>query len=188
MSGNVICVGNLSVQLVSSVESWPEVSSSQESQGYALSLAHGIAGRVLALAESDNSVHLISRIGHDDFGDLMLSAFRRAGVNTTFVKRLHNFQTPCNVKLVLPDGEMSEVSYPNVSEQAGCMQSSLVTCDEIESARAIFVGAKTVVLDYNIDDAAVKLTEKLAADYGAELIDYSKITLENEPRLATVSG
>ena len=188
MSDNIVCVGNLSVQLLTSVASWPEVSSNQESQGYSLSLKHGIAGRVLALAETSDRVHLVSRIGHDDFGDLILSAFRRAGVNTTFVKRLHNFQTPCSVKLVLPDGEMSEVSYPNKSQQAGSLQSSLVSCDEVESARAIFVGAKKVVLDYTVDDAAIQLTEKLARDYGAELVNCNDLVVEDEPRLVTVSG
>lgn len=72
----VVCVGEALVDLVST-----------NAGGYEPHVGGGVANVAIGLAAAGAAVTLVSRVGADPFGDLVIDRLLRAGVDTTFVLR-----------------------------------------------------------------------------------------------------
>ncbi len=154
---NVICVGNITIHLVSRLNQ--ALSTSEKvSATYEIDAHAGILGAAMTAASDGAHVHLIGRVGRDAFADLILGNLHRRGVNTTFVRSVINSKTPLCLRLAFADGGSNEVRHVD----AACS----VSAEDILAARGAFLEADTLLLDDNLDEMARETAKHLAAKYG----------------------
>lgn len=149
MQRSCLCIGPLALEILKD----NQPNSPQEKTR----LGAGIGREVLRYAKSGWHVHLVSRLGRDDAGDLILKQLHTAGINTTFVQRFFNCRSTCRQLVELRAGDVAEVKH----ETGG----TLLTDDDIWGAQALFLTAEVVVVDPNLPPQTLRTTLTLAARY-----------------------
>ena len=95
------------------------------------------ANTAVALARFGARVALIGRVGCDGFGDFIVNALGREGVNVSGVRRDDDRPTSASVVFVSPDGERS--FFHAAGANAGLSESD-VDGEVVRSARVLHVG------------------------------------------------
>jgi len=161
MADCVICLGGLNLELRSQLERLPVRGGVQTASNYEVAVSQGVGTEALKLAASGWHVHMVSRLGHDSLGDLLLSILRHAKVNTTFVKRNFNCKSNYRHTLTLHNDERSEI----IHDSHGCQ----LTVEDLMAARALFLQASLVVVDNTLPKEVLDCAFKLAKKYDCEL-------------------
>jgi len=99
------------------------------------------------LAGPADEVHLIGRVGHDDFGQRLLVGLREHNVNTDRVVVTENASTGCATILVDQAGENSIVLSPGANAK--------VSIDDVAAAADLIAAATVLILQLEIPTETV---------------------------------
>ena len=120
------------------------------------------ANQAVACARLGAETWFIGRVGTDTFGDMLLQSFREAGVRTDFVRR--DPETPSGVALIFVDetGQNEIVVAPGVNGR--------VSREDIDMASAVWDGAKTLLVQFEIPLSTVSYAIGEASRHGAIVV------------------
>ncbi len=104
---------------------------------------------------------MIGRVGSDAFGNALLAAVQRDGVDTTFVQR--DSTTVTGVALITLDaqGQNTIVVVPGANMQ--------VSAEDVAQAAAVFAGADALLMQLECPLPAVLEATRLARSYGVRV-------------------
>src|SRR5260221_12068561 len=94
------------------------------------------------IAGPGEEVHLIGRVGHDDFGQRLMVGLREHGVNIERVIVTEGIGTGCATILVDEAGENSIVLSPGANAK--------VSVEDVEAAADLIAGATVLILQLEI--------------------------------------
>ena len=110
----------------------------------------------LALARLGHRPALVSKVGEDAAGDVIVSALGQAGVDTSCVARERGLDTGINIVLVRPDGERSFITSSSGSLRRLALADILPALDapSLAKAKIACLASLFVSADLSIDDTA----------------------------------
>src|SRR4051812_18230113 len=114
------------------------------------------------LAGPETAVHLVGRIGDDDFGQRLLNGLTAHRVQTGHVTITEGTPSGCAVILVDGKGENSIVVAPGANAK--------VSPRDVDAARDVIASAAAVVLQLEIPIATVTHTIALCQELGVYVI------------------
>jgi len=114
------------------------------------------------LAQRGSAVHLIGRVGDDEFGERLLAGLRAKRVNVDHVAITRNVSSGIAVILVDSRGENSIVVAPGANAR--------LTPADVDRARDLIAGASVVVMQLEIPLATVKHAIGLCRKLGVATI------------------
>jgi sugar/nucleoside kinase (ribokinase family) len=131
-----------------------------------------------ALSKLGFQVGLITRLGNDEFGEMVLRALRAENIDTTYVKIMD--EAPTGIYFIqrhYPVPGKSTVFYYRHGSAASYMNEEDVQEDYVKKARRVFLTGITPALSESCYRAVKKLHD-LAHDLGKEIIFDTNIRLK----------
>jgi ribokinase len=114
------------------------------------------------VATAGDEVHMVGRVGEDDFGERLLVALREHGVKSERVTMTEGVSTGCAVILVDKRGENSIVVSPGANAK--------LSVEDVEAAADLIGEAAVVLLQMEIPIETVAHTIALARRAGVRVI------------------
>src|SRR4051812_32629360 len=146
--GPIVVIGSINMDLVCRVHRMP--APGETIQGSELSTLPGGKGanQAVAAAKLGATVHLIGRVGDDDFGARLINGLQQHKVNTNLVTVTEGHSSGCALILVDRKGENSIVVTPGAN---GNLRPT-----DIDAAEGLLATASVVILQLEIPLETVK--------------------------------
>lgn len=103
--GNILVLGDINVDIIGRVKAWPEPGDDCLAPRLEMHCGGVGANCALALARWGVPTRILGCVGRDQFGDFMLGALRKNGVNVRSVQRTDDAMTGMVYINVTPDGQ-----------------------------------------------------------------------------------
>jgi ribokinase len=117
---------------------------------------------VAKIAGPGDEVHMVARVGDDDFGQRLLVGLREHGVRTDHVTVTEGASTGCAMILVNKAGENSIVLSPGANAR--------LTPEDVDAAADLVAGASVVLLQLEVPSETVAHAITVAKRSGAKVI------------------
>jgi len=114
------------------------------------------------LAGPDTPVHMIARVGEDDFGERLLNGLQRHKVDTRHVTITEGVASGCALILVDKRGENSIVVTPGANHK--------LSPADVEAAKDLLRTASVVVMQLEVPQETVAHAIRLCREFGAYTI------------------
>jgi ribokinase len=196
MSGRVIVVGSVNVDLVVTVERLP--ARGETVIGGRFARHHGGKGgnQAVAAARLGAPTTFVGAVGGDDFGDAARAALRAEGVDVANVVTLPDEATGVALILVDASGENciavasgANAALTSVQVRAALRRLTLVAGDVVLVGHEIRTGATHEALRLaRLAGATAILNPAPAGGLGKATLDLADILTPNEGELATLAG
>lgn len=161
MSGTVLVVGSLNMDLVLQMDDWPKAGETLLARGYRSLPGGKGANQAVAAARQGATVHMLGCVGQDGFGQTLLASLRAAHVDVEGV-RTASVGTGIAVVGVEPGGENRIIVVPGAN--------SAVTAQHIEDERAVMAASDWLLLQLEIPLEAVLAAARLAKNLGTKVL------------------
>lgn len=159
MSDNICVVGSLNMDIVVKVERRPRAGETIKGSDY-LSLPGGKgANQAIAAATLGGKVTMISRVGNDAFGNVLLENLEERGIDTSYVIRDDLAPTGAAFITIDNSGENSIIISPGANGRVS-----------IEDVGDIIAKSSAVILQLEIPFDTVFKSAKLASELGVQVI------------------
>lgn len=133
------------------------------------------ANQAIAAARLGGDVHMIARVGDDDFGQRLINGLDGNGVNTAHVTVTEGTPSGCALILVDRKGENSIVVVPGANAR--------LTPADVDRAESLIRRAACVVMQLEIPLATVKHALGLCQKHGVfSILDPAPVPKERLPR------
>ncbi len=163
---DILCIGSLLWDVIG--HSATPLPPGADRPGRVIRRAGGVAMNIAAaLAELGLRPALLSAVGDDLEGEMLLAAVARAGVDAAYILALKNRATDFYVALEDPGGLIAAVAETRLLEDAGTDLLAPLTDGRLADAGAPWAGA--VALDGNLPEAALAAIARLPALAAADL-------------------
>jgi ribokinase len=160
MPGPIVIIGSINMDLVCRTPRIPRPGETILGSDFLTMPGGKGANQAVAaarLAKSATSVHMIGRVGNDDFGRQLMSGLHSNLVNTQHVLTTDGVASGCALIQVDAHGENSIVVVPGAN--------ACVTPEDVQSARELITSASCVVMQLEIPletvQFAIELCRKL---------------------------
>ena len=155
---DIVVVGSLNVDLSFRAERIPEPG--ETVPGHALQVGPGGKGlnQAVAAARLGGRVHMVGRVGDDDFARIPLAALRENGVDSTYVEALDSCETGTAGIVVQDDGQ-------NAITVVGGANHALRS-EHVRDAVAAFRASSVLLVQLECRDEAVRCSLELAREHG----------------------
>lgn len=120
------------------------------------------ANQAVGAARLGAQVHMIGRVGSDDFGSRMLSSLTQQGVGTRHITVTEGVASGCAIIMVDPTGENSIVVIPGSNAR--------VIPADLDAAKDLIASADAVVLQLEIPLATVEYAIEMCRNLGVRTI------------------
>jgi ribokinase len=100
------------------------------------------ANQAVAAAKLGEEVHMVGRVGEDDFGERLLNGLQQHKVNTDHVTITEGVASGCAMILVDKKGENSIVVVPGANAK--------VTAEDVDAAAGVITSAAVVIMQLEI--------------------------------------
>ena len=140
--GPVVVIGSINMDLVCRTERMPAAGETIIGRGLATIPGGKGANQAVAAAKLGADVHLVGRVGDDDFGARMLTGLRQHKVDVRHVTVTEGCPSGCAVILVDKRGENSIVVTPGANHR--------VTPADVDKAEALIKRASVVVMQLEL--------------------------------------
>ena len=194
MSGHVVVVGSLNIDVVVSVSRQPKPGETVLGTGVERGFGGKGANQALAAARTGVAVTMIARVGDDDDGADYRRRLAGRGVGAEEVLPTDGVPTGQAHIRVSEDGENSIVVIGGANAE--------LSAEDIRSAAAVFAGADVVLLQLESPAATVAAALAVAAEHGvlsilnaspvipeaAELARQADLVVVNESEHEQLSG
>lgn len=178
MPGPIVVIGSINMDLVCRTRAMPERGETILGREF-ITIAGGKgANQAVAaarLADGRAEVHMIGRVGDDDFGRRLLAGLRQNNVNTDHVRVTS--ATASGVAMIIVDdvGENSIVVAPGANAR--------LTPADVDRARKLIASASVVVLQLEIPLATVRHAIRLCKRLGVfTILDPAPVPEAGLPR------
>jgi ribokinase len=138
----IVVIGSINMDLICRVSARPGPGETVAGSDLATIPGGKGANQAVAAAKLGERVHLIGRVGDDDFGQRLLNGLSQHNVNTGRVIVTEGTSSGCAVILVDKTGENSIVVSPGANAH--------LTPDDIDASRDIIESAAVVLLQLEI--------------------------------------
>jgi ribokinase len=165
MGRRIVVVGSVNMDLVCRCPRMPELGETVTgSDLLTISGGKGANQAVAAakIAGPGDEVHLVARVGDDDFGQRLLVGLREHGVRTDRVTVTEGTSTGCAMILVNKAGENSIVVSPGANAR--------LTPEDVDAAADLLAGASVVLLQLEVPPETVAHAIAVAKRSGAKVI------------------
>lgn len=194
MSGHIVVVGSLNMDLVVRAPRHPEPGETLLGGPFQTFPGGKGANQAVAAARLGAPVRIIGRVGPDAFGETLLATARRDGVDTTHVRRDETAATGVALITVADSGQNTIVVAPGANGQ--------VTPADVDAAAEAFAGAAVLLVQLECPLPAVIRAAQLARDRQAlvvlnpaparplpeALLKLTDLLAPNESELAALAG
>lgn len=194
MQGHILVVGSLNMDLVVRVPHHPGIGETVISAEYRRYPGGKGANQAVAAARLGSPVKMIGRLGKDAFGDELLEALGKNGVDTRYIHR--DEHAPSGVAFITVD----EVGQNIIVVAGGA--NSLLTPEDISSAQDAFEGASVLLLQLECPLVSVEKAIRLARQRGipvvlnpapaqlleSDLLEQVDYLIPNQAELAMLAG
>lgn len=133
---------------------------------HGIKLGHGFGGKApnacaqfAFLSDENHKPNLLTAVGEDSDGQVMLNHFKEIGISTEFVQVVKDIPTGCAICFVLDGGESAIIIHPNP-----------VTIDMVHQMKEKLASSKYVVTNFEIPIPTAMEVLKLAREGGAKTI------------------
>lgn len=158
----VVVVGSLSVDFVMRVPRRP--AKGETISGFDFNTFVGGKGnnQALAAARAGATVHMVGRVGEDDYGDRLEKTLRESNVSTEFLFRDNEAGTGIANIYVDPEGDNSIVIVPQSNGKLSPL--------DVGAAQSLFAEAAVVMLQLEVPYETVSAAAKAARAAGAIVV------------------
>jgi ribokinase len=178
MARKIVVVGSVNMDLVCRCPRMPELGETVTGSDLLTIPGGKGANQAVAaakLAGPGDEVHLVARVGDDDFGQRLLVGLREHGVRTDHVTVTEAASTGCATILVNKAGENSIVVSPGANAR--------LTPEDVDAAADLIAGASVVLLQLEIPTGTVAHAIAVAKRSGARVIlDPAPVPAKGLPR------
>jgi ribokinase len=161
----IVVLGSISMDLVCRCTRRPEPGETLPGQDLRTLPGGKGANQAVAAAKvaaPTDTVHLIGRVGNDDFGQRLLVGLREHGVKTDHVTVTEGAATGCAIILVDKAGENSIVFSPGANAR--------VTPEDVDAATDLIASASILIMQLEIPTRTVAHALALARRHGVKVI------------------
>jgi ribokinase len=161
----IVVIGSLNMDLVCRCGRMPRAGETVSGQDLLTIPGGKGANQAVAAAKvgaAGDEVHLVGRVGADDFGQRLLVGLREHGVRSEHVIVTEGSSTGCAVILVDKAGENSIVLSPGAN--------SKVSSEDVDAAADLIAGAAVVILQLEIPLDTVAYAVALCRRAGVKVI------------------
>jgi ribokinase len=165
MARKIVVVGSVNMDLVCRCPRMPELGETVTGSDLLTITGGKGANQAVAaakLAGPGDEVHLVARVGDDDFGQRLLVGLREHGVRTDRVTVTEGTSTGCAMILVNKAGENSIVLSPGANAR--------LTSADVDAAADLIAQASVVLLQLEIPSETVAHAIAVAKRSGARVI------------------
>ena len=161
---HIVVIGSANMDLVCRISRMPRGGETVLGEGLGTIPGGKGANQAVAAAKlaKDTQVHLLARVGDDDFGQRLLNGLVQHRVNTEHVTITEGVPSGCAVILVDKRGENSIVVAPGAN--------ALLTSADVDRAGGLLAGAAAVVLQLEIPLETVLHAIELCRQLGVPTI------------------
>ncbi|MCX7597342.1 MAG: ribokinase [Armatimonadetes bacterium] len=175
MAVEVAVVGNVNIDFVIRAKNLPQPGQNVTADGMQLAPGGKGANQAVAAARLGAIVYLISRLGKDPFGALLLQHLKKANVDTSCVAVDQSKPTGCAFVTVLPDGENAIISALGAN--------MALTPADVEQAFAELEHLDAIVVQMGIPLACVDRVIQIGTDRDIPVLFDPTPMREGLPRL-----
>jgi len=160
--GPIVVVGSINMDLVCRTSRLPGPGETVLGEDFASIPGGKGANQAVAAARLGAEVHLVGRVGDDDFGRRLVHGLRRSGVDITWVKRTP--RTPSGTALIVVDrkGENSIVVAPGANRR--------LVPQDILAAEGLLRRASVVLMQLEVPLPTVRRTIEICRRHGVPTI------------------
>ncbi|HOM81733.1 MAG TPA: carbohydrate kinase family protein [Armatimonadota bacterium] len=163
---DVISLGILVADVVAKpIKQWPEEGQLILVDQFELHTGGCAMNTAVALSRLGLSAGIIGKVGQDAFGDYLVAALQREGVDTAGIRRQEGVNTSASMVCVTPSGERSFIHYLGANAELGAED---VDFDIVERAKVLHVGAALLIP--KLDGAPLAGVLKRAQELGVTTV------------------
>ena len=163
---DVISLGILVADVVAKpIKQWPEEGQLVLVDQFELHTGGCAMNTAVALSRLGLSAGIIGKVGQDAFGDYLVAALQREGVDTAGIRRQEGVNTSASMVCVTPSGERSFIHYLGANAELGAED---VDFDIVERAKVLHVGAALLIP--KLDGAPLAGVLKRAQELGVTTV------------------
>ena len=162
MSGHILVVGGLNMDLVIQTPRYPEYGENLIGSDFNTYPGGKGANQAVAAARLGASVKLVGRVGTDAFGDTLLQTVTQSGVETSYIRRDAQAATGVAVIIVDSRGQNTIVVAHGANDH--------LTPEDVSAAEEAFKQASVLVLQFEIPLPTTARAIQLARDHGARVV------------------
>jgi len=162
MSGHIVVVGSLNMDLVVRVPRHPKLGETLLGGSFGTFPGGKGANQAVTSARLGGTVGMVGRVGADTFGDTLIRTLAQDSVDTTNVVWDH--EAPTGVALITVDAAGQNA----IVVAAGA--NARLCPEDIDTASAVFVGAAVVLLQLEVPLPSVAHAVELARRYDAQIV------------------
>jgi ribokinase len=174
----IVVIGSINMDLVCRCARMPRPGETVAGQDLLTIPGGKGANQAVAAAKvgaAGDEVHLVGRVGADDFGQRMLVTLREHGVRINHVTLTEGSSTGCATILVDKAGENSIVLSPGANAK--------VSTEDVDAATDLITGAAVVILQLEIPTETVAHATALCRRAGVKVIlDPSPVPAKGLPK------
>ncbi|HET6382940.1 MAG TPA: carbohydrate kinase family protein [Armatimonadota bacterium] len=158
---DVVCVGILVADVVGKpIDRLPDRGKLQLAAQMEMHSGGCAANTAVALAKIGVSTGIVGMVGHDGFGDFLIGAMERHGLDAAGVARSDRANTSATMVLVHSDGERSFIHYLGANAE---FRLADVNFDLVSRARLVHVGGALLMPAFDGDPTAELLRRARSA-------------------------
>ena len=197
MTGRVVVVGSLSMDLVVQTIRRPDKGETIRGTGFGMFAGGKGNNQAIAAARSGAQVAMIGRVGADDFGETLLATLQQEGVDISHMVK--DADTATGIAHITVDAQGD--NYIVIAQQAN---GKLCEAD-IANAAALFAEAKVVLMQLEVPMPPLIAAAALARRSGAmvilnpapaphggvlpeELLQHVNLIVPNQPEASQLTG
>ncbi|MGH7176532.1 MAG: ribokinase [Tepidisphaeraceae bacterium] len=155
----IVIVGSINMDLVCRTQRIPRAGETILGDSFVTIPGGKGANQAVAaakLAPAGTPVHMIGRVGEDDFGERLLNGLSRHKVNTKFVTVTEGVASGVGIVLVDQEGENSIVVAPGANAR--------LSPADVDKAEALIRSASVVVMQLEVPYATIRRTIAICRD------------------------
>ncbi len=131
--------------------------SKSELQSLELSPGGSASNSAIMIGALGSSVCLLSAVGNDEFGKIVLADLKKKGINASTVKVFGNSSTGVGLDILSPDGEKSILVHRGANSNLG---PSDVSESLIKNSRHVFIASLVSAKNYGLFKKVLALAKK----------------------------
>jgi ribokinase len=162
MSGHILVVGGLNMDLVIRTPRYPEYGENLLGSDFNTYPGGKGANQAVAAARLGASVKIVGRVGTDAFGDTLLQTVIQSGVETSYIQRDAQAATGVAVIIVDSHGQNTIVVAHGANDH--------LTPEHVTAAEEAFEQATVLVLQFEIPLPATSRAIQLGRKHGARIV------------------
>lgn len=171
----IVVVGSVNMDLVCKVQRMPTPGETIIGNDLVTIPGGKGANQAVGAAKLGASVHMVGRVGEDDFGERLINSLQQYRVNTDHVVVTEAVATGCAMILVDEKGENSIVVAPGANHR--------LTKSDIEAARELIASAAVVLMQLEIPLKTVALVLEICKQAKVPVIlDPAPVPAKGLPR------